>query len=73
VSALNGGTDGLAFYRRIVEAAPGYLKPQGLVVLELGINQASAVAELACMAGFPEVRFKKDYAGIDRIAVLTGR
>ena len=44
--ALNGGEDGLDVYRRIAKDAPAHLKPRGAVLLEVGIGQAEAVAEL---------------------------
>lgn len=70
MSALDGGIDGLNFYRRILAEAPQYLNAGGLVVLEIGINQAKDIKHLAEDAGFGNIRFIKDYSGIERIAVL---
>lgn len=65
--ALDGKEDGLYFYRRIVEESRAYLEPGGCLLLEIGYDQADAVTELMCKAGFSEVRVKKDLAGLDRV------
>ncbi len=67
VSALDGGIDGLDFYRRILAEAHLYLKTGGMVVLEIGIDQAKDIKQLAEDAGFGNIRFIKDYSGIERI------
>ncbi|MCQ2381506.1 MAG: peptide chain release factor N(5)-glutamine methyltransferase [Acidaminococcaceae bacterium] len=64
--ALDGGADGLVFYRRIINEAGLYLNADGLLALEIGIGQGEAVANLCRRAGFKIVRIVKDYAGIDR-------
>jgi release factor glutamine methyltransferase len=45
-AALDGGPDGLAFYRRIAAEAPAYLNPGGTILLEVGATQAAVVREL---------------------------
>ena len=70
LNALDGGEDGLDFYRRILNEAPRHLKKDGLVILELGFDQAEDVYRLAVSQGFKDIRFVKDYAGIDRIFVV---
>lgn len=65
--ALDGGPDGLAFYRRIAETAPPHLKPGGRLLLETGHDQHEAVAALLAGRGFREIRAIRDYAGIQRI------
>ncbi|WP_371372278.1 peptide chain release factor N(5)-glutamine methyltransferase [Sporomusa aerivorans] len=70
--ALAGGADGLIFYRRLVAQGANYLKPGGFMAVEVGINQAAQVADLAG----PECKLKaerviKDYAGIERVVVFT--
>lgn len=68
--ALDGGEDGLDFYRSIVKRAPEYLKAGGNLAFEVGIHQAKEVVEL--MKGrFSDITVKKDLAGIER--VITGR
>jgi len=67
ISALDGGRDGLDFYRRIFRDAPGYLKDNGIIMLEIGFGQSAAIRELALSAGFTQLNFVKDFAGIKRI------
>lgn len=69
-TALDGGADGLTAYRAIISALPGILVPGGLAVLELGIGQGPAVAELAAAHGFAAAAQKTDLAGIPRAFVL---
>lgn len=68
--ALDGGADGLNFYRRIFSEAPRFLVKGGLLAVEIGINQAQAVKTLAEAAGFVDIQIFKDLAGIER--VVTG-
>lgn len=65
--ALNGGADGLDFYRRIAAGAPARLREQGVVLLEVGFDQAERVAALMEGAGFREIRIHKDYQDISRM------
>lgn len=67
--ALDGGADGLLFYRRIIEIAPKLLKENGLLAFEIGYNQGEAVSAL--MSSFDNVQVIKDLCGNDR--VVTGR
>ncbi len=67
VSALDGGRDGLDFYRRIFRDAAAYLKDNGIIMLEIGLGQSAAIRELALSAGFTKMHFIKDFAGIERI------
>ena len=66
--ALDGGSDGLFFYRRILEACPRYLKRGGGLFLEIGYDQKDAVQSLMEAAGFHDVGIIRDYAGLDRVA-----
>lgn len=65
--ALDGGEDGLDYYRRIIEDAPEYLKDTGWLIFEIGYNQGEAVSTLMKETGFLDVKVKKDYAELDRI------
>lgn len=65
--ALDGGEDGLNYYRRIIKAAPEYLNDSGWLMFEIGYNQGEAVLTLMKETGFLDVKLKKDYAGLDRI------
>jgi release factor glutamine methyltransferase len=68
--ALNGGDDGLDYYRTIIPEAKQYLTREGAFMVEIGIDQAEAVKEIAVASGYERVAFKKDYAGIDRIVTI---
>ncbi|MCK8059878.1 MULTISPECIES: peptide chain release factor N(5)-glutamine methyltransferase [unclassified Fusibacter] len=65
--ALDGGLDGLDFYRQITEESPGYLKCGGGLYFEIGYDQGKDVSELLEARGFCEVRIIKDLAGHDRV------
>jgi release factor glutamine methyltransferase len=69
--ALDGGADGLDLVRRIVEEAPTYLMPGGVLAMEIGADQGPATAELFTRRGFVAVRIDKDYGKRDR--VVSGR
>lgn len=66
--ALDGGADGLAFYRKIIREADAYLKHPGWLLFEIGAEQGEAVAELMRKAGYEEVQVIPDLAGLDRVA-----
>ena len=65
--ALDGGEDGLSFYRKIIPGAVRHLVTGGLLFLEIGYDQAEAVKSLMKQAGYYDVRAIKDYGGNDRI------
>lgn len=67
LNALDGGADGLDFYRRITKEAVHYLTEDGLLAFEIGIGQSEAVTALCRAAGLNCVAVRKDYAGIDRM------
>ncbi len=70
--ALDGGADGLVFYRKIVEQSPRYLRDGGMLFMEIGYDQADAVSALM-EAHFTDVRVVKDLAGLDRVIYGTVR
>lgn len=69
--ALDGGEDGLFFYRRIANEAPDYLKSGGMLMMEIGYSQARDVGDLLDKAGFTDIMSWHDFNGHDRI--ITGR
>ncbi|ADL08786.1 peptide chain release factor N(5)-glutamine methyltransferase [Thermosediminibacter oceani] len=69
--ALDGGPDGLKFYRRIIAGAPRFLKPGGSIVLEFGKDQAGQIADLLKRAGFGGIKILKDYAGLERVIAAS--
>lgn len=71
VAALDGGQDGLDFYRQIAAGGAGLLKPNGRVAVEIGFDQRESVAGLFLEAGFRELAFHKDLGGRARALVFT--
>ncbi|MCS6899713.1 MAG: peptide chain release factor N(5)-glutamine methyltransferase [Myxococcales bacterium] len=65
--ALCGGPDGLMITRRIVEQAPRFLSPGGVLALEILTDTGSMVAELFSQQGFREVQVTRDYGGRERV------
>lgn len=71
IGALDGGADGLEFYRRIVDGLGQHLAPGGLLAVEIGHGQGEAVMQFFTQAGLIEVTLIRDLAGKER--VLTGK
>lgn len=69
--ALDGGADGLDFYRRIIAEAPAHLVKGGRLMLEIGYDQGEAVASLLEEAGYYGTEILKDYGGNDRVATAV--
>ncbi len=67
--ALNGGKEGLVYYERILDEAPGYLKLDGLVLFEVGAGQAHMVQDIS--RNFNTLEIIKDYSSIERVLMLT--
>jgi len=65
-TALDGGEDGLKYYRIVTALVPHILKRDGILIYEIGINQCEDVSNILKEAGF-EVAVIKDYGKIDRI------
>ena len=65
-AALDGGPDGLGLLRRLVTAAPAVLRPGGRLVLEIGEEQAGALASLMAAEGFTGIASRVDLRGIER-------
>ena len=71
--ALDGKEDGLFFYREIAGKAPGYLKEEGRLYLEIGWDQAAEVEALLKEQGFCRVETLRDAAGKDRVVKALWR
>lgn len=71
--ALDGGSDGLDFYRRIIEEAPVHMRKGAMIFLEIGYDQAAAVSGLLKDRGFSDIEIVKDYSGNDRVALAVWR
>ena len=68
ILSLDGGVDGLNFYRKIAEVAPTFLKKDGWLVLEIGESQGAQVKKLLS-PNFENIKVKKDYSNNDRIVI----
>jgi release factor glutamine methyltransferase len=69
--ALDGGNDGLAFYRKIIKEAPDYLKDNGILIMEMGFNQRKWIEGiLRRVKHFNIIEVIKDYNNIDRVIVV---
>ena len=69
VLALDGGADGLEFYRKIIKDSKNYLNENGVLALEIGFDQKKSVIGLMEQEGYKDIYSKKDYGGNDRIVV----
>lgn len=70
--ALDGGGDGMSFYRRIAAEAPEYLKKQGILMMEIGFDQLDDVTSLLEETGrYENIRGLKDLAGRDRVVFAS--
>ncbi len=68
ILALDGGKDGLDFYKKIVKNAPNYLNNGGKLYFEIGYNQADALRSLM-KENFTNILVYKDYGNNDRVVV----
>jgi len=70
LEALDGGDDGLKYYRAIIKNCKTALSKEGIIIFEAGENQAESIKQILVDNGFSSVRFTKDDIGTDR--VITG-
>lgn len=68
--ALDGGADGLDFYRRLTREAAALLRPGGFLAVEAGQGEAAAISAMARANGWTEVDIVQDLAGIDRVVTM---
>lgn len=72
--ALNGGREGIDFYKKIIPESVGRLKPNGFLILEIGFGQAEAIRDLIDLTrAYEEIKIFKDYNGIERIIFAKRR
>jgi len=69
VIALDGGEDGLVFFREIARCYRGQLAPGGHLLLEIGAGQQESVAEILASYGFADIGTIKDLNGVIRVLV----
>ncbi len=68
--ALDGGLDGLYYYRRILATARKNLYANSMIIFEIGYDQAAAVEEIALKYGYHSVKVYKDLANHDRVITI---
>lgn len=71
MAALDGGEDGLDFYRIIVPESKKYLMNNGLLIFEIGWEQGKTVSNLLLDEGFKNIKILKDLQGLDRVVLGT--
>lgn len=69
VWALDGGEDGLKFYKGIIKHWKTVLRPGGLILLEVGEGQAEEVRDMLLSGGFSDAECRQDSAGVDRVVI----
>ena len=67
--ALDGGSDGLDFYRRLLEVCPAHIKKGGVLLLEIGYDQKEALEKL-CFAHQYPCEFYRDFGGNNRVCAV---
>lgn len=72
ILALDGGEDGLDFYRKIIAEAPKFLKVNGVLAFEIGYDQGAELGALL-QKDFENIRVIKDYNKLDRIVIANKR
>ena len=65
--ALDGTADGLYFYREITDKAWEYLENNGILMYEIGYDQALEVSDMLRQRGYTDIAVIKDFAGLDRV------
>lgn len=67
--ALDGGHDGLIYYKKIIDKAPQFINSNGHLCLEIGYNQKDDVTYLLSNRGFRDIRVYKDLTNLDRVII----
>ena len=67
MEALDGGEDGLRFYREILDGSRGYMERDGFIVMEMGDGEFGDVAAMAKILGFKNISVRKDYSARERV------
>ena len=71
IIALDGGIDGMMFYKKIIEKSKDYLNKGGFVAFEIGYNQKESVIKLFEINNYKNIYSKKDFSGNDRIVIAN--
>ncbi|MBR5381063.1 MAG: peptide chain release factor N(5)-glutamine methyltransferase, partial [Oscillospiraceae bacterium] len=68
--ALDGGIDGLKYFRRLILESVPHLKEGGFLAMEVGEGQADAIATMARGGGLGDMERVRDLAGVDRVVIF---
>lgn len=71
IEALDGGTDGLDFIRKIAFNSKKLLKDEGILMFEFGFGQEDCIKEILLKEKYSKIEIKKDYSSIPRIAIAV--
>lgn len=69
--ALDGGEDGLAFFRCLIPDAIDYIKPSGHLIMEIDSGQSTVIQDMLNHFGYHDIEIIKDFSGLDRVAAAT--
>lgn len=67
--ALDGGRDGLLFYKEIIKKAGDHLKDKGMLIFEIGFDQGPLVKDLMEGQAYKKIEIIKDFQSLDRIVI----
>lgn len=67
--ALDGGKDGLRFFKAIIKYWKSLLRPEGALIFEVGENQADDVCDMLMAAGFASCAVRKDARSVERVVI----
>lgn len=69
ITALDGGNDGLYFYKKIISQSKKVLKSNGILAFEIGYDQANDIRKILEINGYKNIKVVKDLAGLDRVVI----
>lgn len=69
ITALDGGNDGLYFYKKIISQSKKVLKFNGILAFEIGYDQANDIRKILEINGYKNIKVVKDLAGLDRVVI----
>ena len=70
--ALDGGADGLDFYRAVARNVKSVLTAGGALMFEVGLGQSAQVMDILKRQGYEEIRCQSDLTGIERVVIGCG-
>ncbi|MFQ3550051.1 MAG: hypothetical protein SNJ70_09915, partial [Armatimonadota bacterium] len=71
ITALDGGDDGLYYYKEILNGAINVLNSNGKIIFEIGYDQKDDISIISKEAGYTKIDFIKDFSDIYRVAIIN--